>query len=289
MDAAGIAFPDTAGPQISIREVDKNKITFVLSNTELAMANALRRVMFAEVPTMAIDLVEIESNTTVLSDEFLAHRLGLVPLVSADAKRMNYTRECNCTQYCPNCSVELILNVSCQNDLSRDVYSRDLISSHNTIKPYFESDDDRGVLLVKLKQGQELSVRCIAKKGMAKEHAKWAPCSGIAFEYDPHNKLRHTTYWHEEDIKSEWPRSIYADEESESKPGQAFDYKAKPEKFYFTVESTGALEPAEIVVGALNVLEAKLAALQEALRMSSDDHLDLSNLPIQNGPIGNYY
>ncbi|KAI9476545.1 MAG: RNA polymerase Rpb3/Rpb11 dimerization domain-containing protein [Benjaminiella poitrasii] len=192
-----------SGPNITIRELTKDRINFVLSDTDLSVANALRRVMIAEVPTVAIDMVEIETNTTVLADEFIAHRLGMVPIDSKYVDKLRYTRDCTCSQYCPECSVELTLHVKCTEDRTKDVTTRELISSNPSFMPVFQDKEDSGILLVKLRKGHELKLKCIAKKGVAKEHAKWSPVSGVAFEYDPYNKLRHTTYWFEE-TEDEW-------------------------------------------------------------------------------------
>jgi DNA-directed RNA polymerase II subunit RPB3 len=85
-------------------------------------------------------------------------------------------------------------------------------------------------------------------QGIAKEHAKWSPCSAVSFEYDPHNRLRHTTYWYETDIKKEWPLSTNAMEEEAPRDDEPFDYDAKPHKFYFEVETDGSLGPQEVVM-----------------------------------------
>ena len=49
----------------------EGRVRFILSNCDISVANALRRVMIAEVPTMAIHFVDVIENTSPLSDEFL--------------------------------------------------------------------------------------------------------------------------------------------------------------------------------------------------------------------------
>ena len=186
-------------------------VDFALSNVDLAFANSLRRTILAEVPTMAIDLVEVEANTSVLADEFIAHRLGLIPLNSRQIEDVLYTRDCDCDQYCENCSVTIMMNVKCSKD-NEDVvkvYARDLVVAEPRPNewvgnPVITDDAGQGPVICKLRKGQEVKMKCIAKKGIAKEHAKWAPVSAVGFEYDPHNKLKHLNYWYEEDPVKEW-------------------------------------------------------------------------------------
>lgn len=181
-----------------------------MSKTNLSFANSIRRVIQAEVPTIAVDLVEIEINSSVLADEFIAHRLGLIPLNSKGVNELNYSRDCDCEQYCEQCSVNLTLHAKCTSDHIMKVYARDLVADgrHGTSvgSPVISDPEGLGCLIAKLRKDQELKLTCIAKKGIAKEHAKWMPTSAVAFEYDPHNKLHHLDMWYENntDPIKEW-------------------------------------------------------------------------------------
>lgn len=85
-------------------------------------------------------------------------------------------------------------------------------------------------------------------QGIAKDHAKWSPCTAVEFEYDPHNKMRHTTYWYEKDKKAEWPLSKNSHEEEPEREGESFDFIAEPNRFYMNVETDGSLTAKEVVL-----------------------------------------
>ena len=225
-----------------------------------SVANSVRRVCIAEVPTMAIDLVEIEENSSVLHDEFLAHRLGLLPLASEAVADFDYTRECDCEMYCQRCSVTMHLEA----EGPCTVFARDLRSEEQSVVPVSmrnggaDQADEHDVVIVKLGAGQRLKLTAIAKKGIGKEHAKWNPTCGVSMEYDPDNKLRHTTYFDPHN----WPQSQF----SELPPGNSeapFDINAKADRFFLNVESSGTLPPTEIVCSAINVLKEKLKSLAD--------------------------
>ena len=146
----------------------------------------------------------------MLADEFFAHRLGLVPLNSRDIHELRYARDCDCDDYCDDCSVRLSLSAKCTDTdgTSMKVYARDLVLESskygNLGAPIISDSQGRGCLLTKLRFEQAIKVTLIAKKGIAKEHAKWMATSAVGFEYDPHNKLRHMDLWYEINKDEEW-------------------------------------------------------------------------------------
>ena len=263
-------------------QAESDRVDFVLSSVDLALANSLRRVILAEISTVAIDLVNVQANTSVLPDEYIAHRLGLIPLNSRDCdKDMVHWRDCDCESTCERCTVVLELNAKCSATATETmmVYGRDLVPIGSRANAYvglpvIKDPEGKGPLIAKLRRGQELNLTCIARKGIAKEHAKWAPTAAVGFEYDPLNKLRHTTYWYEEDPKAEWPvdeRNANWETEEGVNGGMngdlavgagaeaGFDPDVKPSTFFFDVEGVGTLEPDQIIQNGITVLQEKLA------------------------------
>ncbi|TYI33796.1 hypothetical protein ES332_A04G159500v1 [Gossypium tomentosum] len=291
-------------PRVKIRELKDDYAKFELHDTDASMANALRRVMIAEVPTIAIDLVEIEVNSSVLNDEFIAHRLGLIPLTSQRAMSMRFSRDCDACDgdgQCEFCSVEFHLRAKCISDQTLDVTSNDLYSSDHTVVPVdftdyagYESSEQRGIIIVKLRRGQELRLRAIARKGIGKDHAKWSPAATVTFMYEPEihiNEDMMDTLTLEEkqsfvdssptrvfDIDPNTQQVVVVDPEAYTyddevlkkaeamgKPGLVEIY-AKEDSFIFTIESTGVVKASQLVLNAIEILKQKL----DAVRLSED-------------------
>ncbi len=147
---------------------DNQKMSVKLKGVSLQYANALRRVCLNGVPIFAIDTVDIIENSSVLPDEGLAHRLGLIPL-KTDLSRFNEPSKCDCQSEsgCSNCRVMLVLD-SGDSDVTRTVLSNELSSEDDSIKPISDK-----ISIVQLTQGQRIKVECYARLGRGTEHAKW--------------------------------------------------------------------------------------------------------------------
>ena len=139
-----------------------------LKGVPLQYANALRRICLNGVPIFAIDTVDIIENSSVLPDEGLAHRLGLIP-IKTDLSRFNEPSKCECQSEtgCSNCRVMLVLD-SGDSDETRTVLSNELSSEDDSVKPISDK-----ISIVQLTQGQRIKVECYARLGRGTEHAKW--------------------------------------------------------------------------------------------------------------------
>ncbi len=147
---------------------DSQKIAIKLKGIPLQYANALRRVCLNGVPIFAIDTVDIIENTSVLPDEGLAHRLGLIPL-KTDLSRFNEPSKCDCQSEsgCSNCKILLVLD-SDESQVTKTVLSSELVSEDDTVKPVSNE-----IPIVQLAPGQKIKIECYARLGRGTEHAKW--------------------------------------------------------------------------------------------------------------------
>lgn len=99
-----------------------------------------------------------------MHDEFIAHRVGLIPLKSSGVvDAMQYSRDCECSEFCPNCSVEFTLHVEQNEEGTLKVTSDDLITSNPQVSPA-NGDDSPAITIVKIRKGQALKLKAYARK-----------------------------------------------------------------------------------------------------------------------------
>ena len=155
---------------------EQGKLSFILKDSNFVYANTLRRLMIDEVPTMAIEDVEFISNNSILYDEIIANRLGLLPL-KTDLKSYNLPEKCKCEgKGCNRCQLKMVLRPTKGAGI---VYASEIKSKDPAVKPVYGN-----MPIVKLLKGQTLELEATAVLGKGKQHAKWSPCH-VYYKYRP--------------------------------------------------------------------------------------------------------
>ncbi|MFQ6087448.1 MAG: DNA-directed RNA polymerase subunit D [Candidatus Methanofastidiosia archaeon] len=244
--------------------VDKTpeKIKFIISGVKPCFVNALRRELISDIPVFAVDYIIVYENSSVLFDEIIAHRLGMVPLKTA---RGNYLTpsEC-CEEGCEKCSVTL--------SLSKEgpcvIYSGDLLSDDPDIVPVYEN-----IPIVKLGANQNLKLNAIARLGIAKDHSKWQACLA-AYKFMPKITIDEKLCDLEGDCVKECPTNVFKMTKEKIVVENLLDctlcrtceevcelgaIKVEHEKdsFIFNVESYGNLDMDELLKDAIELISEK--------------------------------
>jgi DNA-directed RNA polymerase subunit D len=143
-----------------------NVVEFDITGIEVRTLNAFRRTIISSVPTMAIENIIYQTNTSILNDENLAHRIGLMPLTT-DLKTYVLQSECSCEGAgCGRCVCKLTLDVVGP----KTVYSGDFKSLDENVRPVHDK-----IPLIKLSKDQKIILEADAILGLGREHVKWQP------------------------------------------------------------------------------------------------------------------
>jgi len=178
-----------------------NRIKILITDTDAAQANAIRRTILTDVPKMAISKVRFELGQTqdqkgeyfesvnALPDEVIAHRLAMIPIPTYldefvfpedDPANEGLPEDqwgSPASQIIYHCSIR---GTSSENkEETKTVRAGDLNVLGETKLQISESHQD--IPLTILLHGQYLEFYAYATLGRGRDHAKWAPASAVSF------------------------------------------------------------------------------------------------------------
>lgn len=298
--------------KVIITRLSDASCEFDLIGVDASIANAVRRVLMAEVPTVAIEHVYIWNNTSIIQDEVLSHRLGLIPMgIDPDKVLMRMPGD----EADDSNTVVFHLKAKCERNrnaargetdpdklyIGHNVYSEQLVWD-----PKGGQDEDFAdsppkpvhdkILIAKLRPGQELDLELHCEKGIGKDHAKFSPVATATYRLLPHIQLlKPIPAEHVDKLVSCFPPGVISVEGSGSNKKafvkdarkdtisrevfrhEEFEDKVKlgrvRDHFLFDLESTGIIKPERLLPEAIRTLRSKIATLRKSL-----DHLETRGL-----------
>ena len=283
---------------IEIKSKTDEELVFDIKGVDPTIVNTLRRIMIAEVPTMAIETVIINQNTSIIPDEVLAHRLGLIPIL-ADAN--DFIEKKPEEDFNEQNSMKFTLNVKCFTDnngkiINNNIFSKDLIFVpqgqqeqkfyNNKNKKYSIGLVHDDILINKLTPGMELDLECYCVKGIGRVHAKWSPvCTAYYRLINKINILEEINGDDAEELKQICPKGVFViNKKGNAEVGNVRDCTScreciRQEKFKnlielgkvadhyeFHIESVGMYKPESIFFRAIDVLKEKIKTWHELLK-----------------------
>jgi DNA-directed RNA polymerase subunit D len=265
--------------EVKILERNNDKLQFMVNGISIAFANALRRIMMSEVPIMAIEDVVIVENSSILYDEIIAHRLGLIPLTT-DLQSYVYPDDCTCQSEmgCNRCTANFTLEVEAGEDV-KTIFSKDLIPQDSQIRPV-----NTEIPIVKLGPNQKMKLEAYAKLGKGINHSKWYPTSLCTYKHRPLVSLDEVKCDNCGECIKYCPKNVFDKQNSKIRVARELNctlcldcikhcpINPSPIKvegdntsYIFNLESTGALSPYEILSTAIKILSSKVDELSHFL------------------------
>jgi len=293
--------------KVAVVKIDDSDMEFDLIGYDPAIANALRRILLSDVPSMAIEKVHIYQNTSIMQDEVLAHRLGLLPL-TADPRLFNYPEN----DWKPDSgsekdTLQFNLKVKCSksNDPSKPYTNNHVLSDHLKWVPkgsqseWLGTEDpgcaSKDILINKLRPGHEMEIEMFAVKGIGRDHAKFSPVATAFYRLLPSITIIKPVLGEAAlRLQKCFSPGVIDIKKTKNKPDEAIVANARidscsrnvyryddlkecvalekvKDHYIFTVESIGASKPEDLVSMAWDVLIEKCDYFIGELKESEGD------------------
>lgn len=252
--------------EINVLDMSKDglKCTFITKGITVTYANTLRRIFIENTPVLAIEDVEIKKNNSILYDEMIALRLGLIPLTT-DLKTYEQAPDKYKSIEDLNAKQKVSMTLKAKGPCT--VYASELKSADPSVKPIYPKTP-----IVDLLPSQELELEAIAVVNVGRVHAKWSPCLAY-YTQKPEIKIRKKIENAKEVIDNQHDKifilknntlvvnndtilSSRLVEEAVAlcKPEGAVELKYSEDELIFTIESWGQLKCKEIMIEGLKQL-----------------------------------